>query len=364
MDSQIEVLDETLRNWEDFCLYQEAADFALKGKSTDPYPKKWRVFRNYLLNYTAGPISRDFFCGMDNSQTEGEGGVFLTLPLQLLCWTAHSRRIFSIGKNMLNEFIFASYDGLRWGDLLWPFDSFLLHFENESFGNHAGLLVSRPKEFVRDLVPNVLDMIQCRPLLRSSERPMTFTDRQSFKELLRSGNRNKLVKKISKLVRNPEEFPFVGMGSLEPIQFLPEGDIAQTLQAMPPPVQTQLKILIGLCLYLERLPPQVVENEPWRQYTPKSREVRGLITDKAEVCHVKNFHTISPTTLHEALEKSNWPARSVTPHWRRAHYRRPKGKGNDPTAPRTVLVQATMIHRDKVPAGALVGGAVSKLVSE
>jgi hypothetical protein len=124
------------------------------------------------------------------------------------------------------------------------------------------------------------------------------------------------------------------------------------------------KILAGLCLYLEALPAGMVENYPWHQSVQikSRREIRKIITDGEQVCRVNDFHIISPDTMTlfpETLRTG--PAYSVTPHWRRAHYRRKKGQGHNPNAPRDVYVGPAKIHEDQLPKGAVVGGAVSNV---
>lgn len=369
MPKTIEVLEEALQNWEDYCLWNEV----LWGDKPqdNPSPKKWRQFRNYLLNYQSGPVSKDYFSGMTNGPTEEMGNdlPYRTLPLQLLAWTIHSRRVFNLPEEMIDRFVSVSYDGLQWGDLLWPFDSFLVLIEGQRSGGGElkGFLVTHPLALVGDLLPEAIDLIQCRSLFQSANAAkLTHTDRRSLQEFARVKNPNpaKLLKKLKRLGSDSERIPFANLGAVEPIQFIPKGDIGRTIENAKPMVKMYLSILAGLCLYLEQLPAQVVESPQWKPYQPKVRDVRGLITSGAEVCDVGNFHTISPQTLTQALEKTNWPARSVTPHWRRAHYRRARGTGHDPNAPRTVLVKATLIHKDKVPPGALVGGSVSKLSLE
>lgn len=372
MPKTIEVLEGALQNWEDYCLWNEVL---WKDKpQNNPSPRKWRLFRNYLLNYQKGPISKDYFSGMTNGPSENEEErsdlPYRTLPLQILAWTTHSRRVFNLPEELIYRFQSASYDGLQWGDLLWPFDSFLVLTEGQrvEVGEIKGFLVTHPITLVRDLLPDAIDLIQCRSLFQSRNIPtLTHTERRSLQELARVKNPNpvKLLKKLDRLGSDAERIPFANLGAIEPTQFIPEGNIAQTIDSAQSSVtKFYLSILVGLCLYLEQLPAQVVESPQWKPYQPKVREVRGLITNDAEVCDVGNFHTISPQTLERALEKTNWPARSVTPHWRRAHYRRARGTGHDPNAPRTVLVRATIIHKDKVPPGALVAGAVSKLSLE
>lgn len=46
-------------------------------------------------------------------------------------------------------------------------------------------------------------------------------------------------------------------------------------------------------------------------------------------------------------------------HFRRGHWRRPPGQGDDPTASKTVWVRPTLVRRDRLPEGALPGGSES-----
>ena len=124
------------------------------------------------------------------------------------------------------------------------------------------------------------------------------------------------------------------------------------------------KLIAGLCLYLEALPPSALEEYRWRQPEPirAKREVRKIITDGEQICEVNDFNVLSPSTITlfpETLKKG--PAYTVTPHWRRAHYRRRKGQGNNPHAPRDVYVGPTLVHREQLPEGSVPGGAKSSV---
>ena len=123
--------------------------------------------------------------------------------------------------------------------------------------------------------------------------------------------------------------------------------------------ETLFQIVFGFCLYLSSLPPQSAHRSAWQKALDKHERKanpRGIINE-AEVCSVSS--TIYLTTEQiELIESQETQAkREICPHFRRGHFRRPPGQGQNPEAPRTVAVAPTFVKRGLHEEGTLAAGA-------
>jgi hypothetical protein len=298
----------------------------------------------------------------------GMEGVYRMFPLQLASWIISSRRVFTISENLMLRFLAASYSKYKWSDLLWPFDSFAIDFETplvfkdgaqdnieislilvSSFYNVCGDNVISDKDGfeVSSFATSINDRRRTSEFLSSRER-----------EILDNNVRHKRWRKVNNRIRQLGE-------RISDLTSLPAGNNdPYTIQKNDYILDTSsfAKIIAGLCLYMEALPVGTVDAYQWLQtkHARSKRDARKIITDGENICRVEDFNVLSPETMNlfpEALGKG--PAYTVTPHWRRAHYRRRRGQGKNPNAPRDIYVGPTLVHKDQIPDGAVPGGARS-----
>lgn len=422
MGQTVELLENALRAWEDCLLLDEVrvrSSIATGFRKPEAYVgrvRHWRELRNHLLGLQGGDFDIRRFClseggigsplkSMMNAmevysgfQMQGETGLmsdhlYDTLPLHLASWTISSRRVFQLSDELVACFTAADYSAYRWSDLLWPFDSFLIQFESplrwrrddDEEIEGLGMLISSIYGVCREHELAHKDGFECLPFYRSAVRPnkesiLGEKDRDRFEKDLRHKHWRKLSRRLVNFAENFFNIPSAEMalaslfeGNADPMLSglenltLPPGWNPPRCFEKNDPIENREKngmhkILAGLCLYLEALPAGMMENYPWHQpVTLKTRrEVRKIITDGEQICHVADLHTISPETITlfpDTLKKG--PAYSVKPHWRRAHYRRKKGQGHNPDAPRDQYVGPAKIHADQLPEGTVVGGAIS-----
>jgi hypothetical protein len=118
------------------------------------------------------------------------------------------------------------------------------------------------------------------------------------------------------------------------------------------------RIVIGLLMYLSSLPSQSPHVSDW---VPPQRGTAdpSAIYDGMEVCHVRSTHTL--TTTERAVVDNGRTGRELAAHWRKGYWRRPLGKGNDPTAEKTVWIKPVLVREDRLEDGALPGGATTIL---
>lgn len=388
MGQNVHLLENALRAWEDLRLIDEVVQrLAIRDGRKRPEDlirplKDWRELRKHLLNASAPGFEFDFerFCGFaneDETMIQGKANLYQELPLQLASWTASSRRVFSLSEDLVMRFVSADYSHYQWSDLLWPFDSFVINLEQPLvikgtdgiYRTLALILVSSICKISADFShgDDRRDGFEIAPYYSTvdgKELPTELLGRKEHAQLddhLRHKRWEKVDKRKSRLAnhivnaldQSNNELP---PGNGDPHLVLKDGLINQGVNVA--------KIIAGLCLYLEALPGKTVDSYRWHS-TPAiaaRREVRKVITDGELICQVEDFNVISPNTITlfpETLRAG--PAYTVTPHWRRAHYRRAKGQGKNPLAPRDVYVGPSLIHKDQLPEGAVPGGSQSSV---
>jgi hypothetical protein len=383
MGQTVQLLENALRAWEDLYLIDEATtrlgieSGIRKSQELVGPVKHWRELRNHLLMIQGNDFDlRRFMLPKDlsdsplshSSMMATWDNCFQHLPLQLASWVLGSRRVFQLTDDLVERFTAADYSNYKWSDLLWPFNAFAIQLESP-----VNAFDDSDYQLQMFLVTSVYQV--CEEGLLDPDRTMEFgmfyskrdgnvmpsefldsKERDRLDDDLRHKRWNKVRKRIipigQKLVNGEMMYP---PGSTDPYA-VDKSDFVDD--------SNPSKIIAGLCLYLEALPTEVTENYPWRQTVPikTQREVRKIITDGELVCQVNDFNVISPETISlfpETLRAG--PAYSVTPHWRRGHFRRARGQGKNPNAPKTIEVKPALIHKDQLPEGAVPGGAQSSV---
>ena len=416
MGHTVQLLENALRGWEDFLLIYEARvrvgiQSGLRSREELAGPvRHWRELRKHLLEIrgadfdatrfcyreggtglTSGVVAEAFLTEEDMAIAEATNAnsFYASLPMQLASWTVSSRRVFHLSDEMVERFLAADYSHYRWGDLLWPFDSFFIEFESPVQDNQnwefSGLLVSSVYGVCPEHTFASEEGFECLTFctkLDGETTPESIMDEKD-RERLENDMRHQRWVKLNRRVTNVFA-KLVGSTPPELAKFVLTGEAPQRLDGRvftPPagfgkpvcwekdqPIQAGPfgerlgKIIAGLCLYLEALPPSVSSSYRW--HTPErlaaKRDVRKIVIDGELVCNVADFHTLSPETMTlfpETLRAG--PGYSVTPHGRRGHWRRAPGQGNNPNAPRSIEVKPTIIHRDQIPEGGAIGGATT-----
>jgi len=95
---------------------------------------------------------------------------------------------------------------------------------------------------------------------------------------------------------------------------------------------------------------------------PKEAGQQALpsITDEADVCSVTAEHFLTPAEREAVLRRlreGGGGGYTLPVHWRRAHKRRERGRGQDPNAPKSIPVKAALVNRHLLEEGHLPGGA-------
>jgi len=337
----------------------------------------WRSLRTDLLDISSNIFPSEKYQGDENHQKLfGPIGI---APYIIAEWTRSSRRIFTLDGALQDLLACTSLERTCWGDVTWPFDSFAVELANpieESGELYDTIVVTRSHaEINRQRNDFLLFTILNRKL--RSVRPIQAKDRKLFARYLKRKDIDAYLKRMGSAVQFLQSVPFEGftlrfpdirhqfvttmIKSLLDKQKLPGYNSEHSSDAL---YDAAAHIVIGLCLYLTTLTPKdrrdVVRKNPQPQNknTPDSK----AIFLESDVMHVKSLHVITEEEQKLFREIATSSDRSdVRAHFRRGHWRRAPGSGDDPDAPKIVHVRPTLVRKDRLFNGMIPGGATSKV---
>ena len=108
------------------------------------------------------------------------------------------------------------------------------------------------------------------------------------------------------------------------------------------------------------LPVHSPHKSEWEPLSRKAQQDLSLVTREAEVCTISSCHKLTAkerAALGIDMKVGSVGGHEVRAHFRRGHWRRLPGYGDQPDAPKLVWVRPTLVRRDRLPRGALPGGA-------
>ncbi|MBI5654118.1 hypothetical protein HZC53_00470 [Candidatus Uhrbacteria bacterium] len=370
-------LETALVRWEDTLMLGN-----LK-RALEIYPDKYEPkhnllrsyagFRQYLRSYRGGPF--DFKRFFDDGGMFGVDGNHLLdayfAPL-LASWMGKSRRVFSLDRDLTNLLLQTSLDGVTWGEIKWPFETLVLTFED------SPLISADGKCYYDCVLVGVVDypapigkQLQAYLFSETAYLRVFFSDveRRKYKELWARGDipncQRKAAVAIESVMQRTDpalestvfSTPFELIKGL-PIQEMPEGWISYDGDNQIEITLTN-RLVAGLCLYLNSLPSGAPQISPVRGLSRSQRHQDAkAVTNDAEICTVSSIYRLTPEE-HKLLEehkRSKHGTFELCAHFRRGHWRRPPGKGDDPTADWSVWVRPHMVRRDRLAPGELPGG--------
>ena len=120
-----------------------------------------------------------------------------------------------------------------------------------------------------------------------------------------------------------------------------------------------IRIALGLCIYLSTLPSTTPHRSEWQKH--RGERDRKAITDGAEICTVSSIFKLTTEEKEIVRQMHGRATVELSAHFRRGHWRRPPGQGQNPKAMKTVWVRPCLVRKDKLEEGQIVGGAVTQL---
>lgn len=384
--TKIDRLEQLLRLWETTCFLgslqfrKNLADEGvrlpwdnIKARSQpaelSPYGH-WQDFRRYLLKFRGTGFDAERFIDVDD-WTRRSFEQLAMVPALLAAWTAWSRQVFRLDANLQVLFEMTSVSELTWADVPWPFDAFAVMLDRPLVDEKDGttfdcMLLTRRVYAVASphrQWPNLSIMLLDT---RLADYPQLGRPRRQRLERLAEARRwSNLDVEVRKewLTYHPRRIrlPLIEMfcpAKERIVDLLDQFDQHRSAEKAPlHPLHFAMRLAVGLSIYLAMLPPRSPQVRWEPDEAPRDPEIRA-ITSGAHVCTVLNSHTLTAEEQHSLDSHSGLDRfRQLSPHWRRGHFRREPGQGQNPNAPRSIWVRPTLVRKDLVKPGTQVGGA-------
>lgn len=385
----IKVLEGALKWWEDVALvYNMMRHMKTVGRIRKSDYQKLvdfpGLFRGELL--TAGdqnkqtPSKRFAF-----EETNELNSLLNTLGLALYRWNHCSRRVFSLGDDLRLMLEATSFKSVKWNEVPWPFDCFVLAFEKPIaigqncsvsaviwvnlekvdpvyYANHRNIMILLPtglENFVGS-TPK-----QCMQLLRNMQN----MDMLANEKWMKRWDQN-----VCGEANSPGSI-WVAMAEAVNQSIETRGSVASTYPTEGAPIAISqervleiARLVAAFAFYLTTLSVNTPEHRERVQPGPIPPAIKRndprLVSLASNVCRVTSSFTLS-TEEKEVVEDVLMRERTgqLVPQWRRGHFRRPPGMGLDITAARTVWVEPYFANVRHLPEGSLPGGAHMRVLA-
>jgi hypothetical protein len=120
-----------------------------------------------------------------------------------------------------------------------------------------------------------------------------------------------------------------------------------------------MRYALQLSIYLASLDPaKLHESLPNREYDVPFVD-RKAATSLGQLFEISGDHFIRQDVGEVEASELTRTGSARRAHWRRGHYRRPKGQGTDPSAKRSVWVRPTLVNAHRLPRGSVPGASAS-----
>ena len=375
MDATTKRLEEMLRVWESyhFTLNALSRIQVVTGRpQTVPLVGPvalWDKLRAHLLK-AMDEHNDDVFFDEKVARfiLQDDGSNFYTMmPLAFANWMRRSRRIYHIGAELEQLMLMTSLRGITWGDVSLPFEAFAITLEVPISDRHGTeydcILVDASSK------SNTLIYVFSRTIAGTAR--IDSSTRDQVYRLIRQEKIGKAVKVLKKLHKHKAN---VGVGrllSLDITQLSEDiGDITSKVQEISDLNARQElddamfinRVVVSLCMYLKSMPPGSDATRERAAHAPRSTSggsTSADITDEVRVCEVLNIYPLNTQEQRELSQTKLFTVetfRELSAHFRAGHWRRPPGRGDDPTAPKTVHVRPTIVRAEKREHGTLLGG--------
>jgi len=373
-------LNGLLSIWEDVCFFRSILD-TYKGKDI----KKLSVtesFRQDLLR-----------CGKSNRIDVGKYDLnhlfeedspfstqyrqFSTVPYSVLDWVSNSRRVFSLSSQMQHAFENISVGQFSSDDVRLPFGSFIIEL--------AEPIISCDQEFSHIYVGDIMKYVNqtdiadnfedtqlsamsimllskefaqyealsasVKKRLRRNIRP---GDSSSFGELVTQAMSDKIGETIHYpfyMFRIATRMPLEDTGMINRWHKFGEKSETDSYDRYDCMYKV-LRIISNLCIYLTTISSPDSANagtksSDWVKPRVASSSNLRVITNGMEVCDISAYHTLQE--MSERDDSTGTSGETQSPHWRRGHFRRKPGEGNNPDAPKSVWVKPTLVNAHLIP---------------
>lgn len=305
-------------------------------------------------------------------------GLLQMVPHELARWSLCSRRVYHVSEELQAVLTATDFGDLTWNDVPLPHDSYAVQLERPiqlAGGDTSSLLLL--SRFEASSPEDIRFTIRIIGDSSASFRRNDSRAEKKFASLLQKGKipescsvieqqinsvrlfgsnykmANDHVSISIQKVLNENAMNGVGTKVFFDESGAKEGDINLSLSVF----DQAARILLGLAFYFKTLTNRESKPSDWRGVKNWGRPDHRVVTHHSKICHVKCHYVLSDierTFLglgdHTGQFDMSWK-------FVRGYWRRPAGKGNDPSAIKTVHVRPYMIRRDRMPNNGLPGGA-------
>ena len=374
-------LEQGLRTWEDLCLMHRAIANGLHRVEADHIPLAGPIvhsheFRTHLLNDRGREASDERFVGAKEHwrALQTSLGGYFQLPVALTAWTRFSRRVFHLTSELQVLLNAVSIDTLSWGEILWPFNSFAVTLErpirNPTGTEYDCVVFYRVAlaDGEKDTGKTALFFLLL-PRKLADQKLLSGFDRDMLRTAIRRHDPRKVRSVMARV--NGEKRLF----DLDAACFSLDTSDAQTVVTTPVtemrfgawdgyPRQADgrmthwdeaARIVVGLSVYLTTLPSSSPHRSRWVPLPKSGRLDPRAIVNEAEVCTVSSVFTLT-SEEREVFGRTGAAGHELSTHFRRGHWRRRAGEGDDPSAPKVIMVRPTLVRGDRLPPGSVPGG--------
>jgi len=384
MSHQLQTLENCLRSWEDYWFIYNIGNVALRESGQKPFmksthaAKNYRRFRDFLLTLKKSEdllaLSQFGLPEFDDDQFRKIPKWYSSFPTSIARWCCHSRRVFSLNKDLVHLLQLTNLGGVTWGQVNFPFWSFAMTLDTpvvDAKGIAYDFLIFSIQENQKGKTANgILFPEKCKRLSL-----LTKSRRRDMSSLLRNKRWAEAYSQFTKSIGSWSSpgfhtFSFdVGDSSDGGETSIEDGFFeAKEFAKVQYPENVDafdfdekiLRLVIGLCLYKK----SVAAKNPspisgWNPQLRSGKKDSLAITKGAEICTVASIYKL--TDDEREVVDSGKSSSEMSCHFREGHWRRPPGLGSDPTAEKTVWVRPALVRRDRLPESGLPGGSQQEL---
>ena len=323
--------------------------------------------------------------------------VYGYFPLELFEWNRTSRRVFHIPHSLTAILASAKFPDMRWSDVQWPFDSFVITLEKplviDSYDSkkesYDTIMISR-LPILEDGGDAISIRLFQRPTQSGATLGMSQRDMERFDRLMKKRLFDRaLYFSESRRLEFGKYYPTVpgacgivfldnhesdtcihlelesistSIGTIEANFPAEDTGVDQILLQQKLEISlVAMRIAMGWMCYLETLSS---DSTTWRQHSVRKRGTdenchSAVITEPGHICDIIGKGWIDQNEVTSVSSSRNSQG-FVRPHWRRAHKRRPMG--SPPGSEKTLRIPPKLVREDLVPLYGIIGGTKTIII--
>lgn len=331
--------------------------------------KHWQSLRSALLRIHVDGFDNEKFVGPSPAEhtqymPSFEFSQSRMLSARVAEWTKSSRRVYHVPVDLQLLLMTTSLEGVDWSMVKLPFDSFLISFDQPlvfKSGVIDSILIARETWGYVDTL-GIQTIVTTIPTMESV---FVGDQRLRIAKAIEKGDAESLAYALDKLsgaIKN-RMTDGGGLWLTQSNCLAPNGFISKFEKSERIDNESRFifRIIFGLLLYLQSRPSRDVTPRGWEKSSPAIKSASRLIRIPSEVCLVRSIYTLDDSERRALSPVLRGNYAEVTPHHREGHWRRPPGRGNDPTHKKTVWVRPAIVRPDKLGEGGLPPGSTEHI---